>query len=214
MSLNSLEPYYEGEIEKDGITYHLVDTNKLTGLFDELSRQVEYGRKTALTRAYIASPEEEIITRHSSGEESRYTAQGGEVVFNNGGGDIFVPRNDNGEPNGRKVLEDKYELQNGSLEAGDAKYIPAAAASKLLIGTNPEPIRIMNPWGAGSTQDLPAGSTLKLDGDKVTGIEKGAFDKTWSRTDKSGTPLQAATQRADGRQWTGSITRDGAALRR
>jgi len=200
-----LSNYYEGTVEKEGVTYHLVDTNKLTGLFDELSGQVEHGKKTALTKAYVAAPGEEIITRHGSGEENRYTAQGGEVVFDNGGGDKFVPRDGEGKSNGAQLLKDKYELQRGSLETGDAEYIPASKPSKLLIGSNPEPIRIMNPWGAGSTQDLPAGSTLKLDGNKVTGIEKAAFEKTWGRTDEAGNVLQATAQRADGNKWGDSL---------
>lgn len=209
MPLNS---YYEGAAEKDGVTYHLVDTNKLTAVFSELSNQVEHGKKTTLTKAYIAAPGEEIITRHGSGEENRYTATGGEVVFDNGGGDKFVPRDSDGKSNGTQLLNDKYELQKGSLEAGDAEFIPASKASKILIGVNPEPIRIMNPWGAGSTQDLPAGSTLKLDGNKVTGIEKAAFEKTWSRTDEAGNILPAS-QRADGNKWSDALgDRDGRKL--
>lgn len=196
-----LRNYYEGTVKKDGVIYHLVDTNKLTGLFEELGRQVEFGKKTALTKAYFAKPGEEIVTRHDSGEETHYKAQGGEVVFDNGGGDKFVPRDEEGKSNGAQLLKDKYELQRGSLESGDAEYMPLSIPSKLLIGINPDPIRIMNPWGAGSTQDIPAGSTLKLDGNKVTGIEKTAFEKTWSRTDEKGNILKSATQRADGKTW-------------
>lgn len=203
MSLNN---YCEGTVEKDGVTYHLVDAHKLVGLFAELGTQVEYGKKTARTRAYIASPGEEIITQHSSGlETSPYIARGGEVVFDNGGGDKFVPRDDKGQSNGGQLLQAKYELTQGSLATGDAEYIPVSTPSKLLIGINSEPIRIMNPWGVDSTQDLPAGSTLKLDGDKVTGIEKAAFEKTWSRTDEAGNILATPSQRTDGRDWAAAL---------
>lgn len=186
-----IQNYYQGTIEKDGIIYHLVDTNKLTTLFDKISEKVVFGKKTAMTKAYIAKPGEEIVTRHDSGEETHYKAQGGEVVFDNGGGDKFVPRDEEGKSNGAQLLKDKYELQRGSLESGDAEYIPLSKPSKLLIGINPDPIRIVNPWGPGSTQDLPAGSALKLDGIKVTGIEKSAFEKTWSRCDEKGNILKS-----------------------
>ncbi len=106
-----------------------------------------------------------------------------------------------GEPvsNGAQLLQAKYELVKGTLEGGDAEFIPASKPSQLLIGVNPTPIRILNPWGAGSTQDLPASSTLKLDGDKVTGIEGEAFAKTWSRTTPDGEILKAAPVRVDPR---------------
>lgn len=49
-----LSNYYEGTLKKDGVVYYVVDANELTGLFEELSGQVEYGKKTALTKAYLA----------------------------------------------------------------------------------------------------------------------------------------------------------------
>jgi len=197
--------FYSGTIEKDGITYHTVDTNALTTLFDQLSESVEFGKKTTVTKAYIAVPGEEIITKHGSGEENRYTASGGEIVFDNGGGDKFVPRDSEGKSNGAQLLQTKYQLLKGSLEAGDAEFIPATKASKILIGVNPDPIRILNPWGPDTTQDLPAGSTLKLDGNKVTGIEKAAFEKTWSRTTPTGEIIQPTPARADGQEWAASL---------
>lgn len=63
-----------------------------------------------------------------------------------------------------------------------------------MVGVNDVPIRILNPWGEGSTQDLPAGSTLKLDGEKVTGIEKDAFEKTWSKTNRMGRIIREGDQ--------------------
>lgn len=202
----ALKDYYKGTAEKDGVIYQQVDTNELTRLFTELSGQVEFGKKTTLTKAYIAAPGEEIITRHKSGEETRYTAVGGEIVFDNGGGDKFVPRDSDGKSNGAQLLNEKYELQKGTLETGDAEFIPASKVSQILIGVNTEPLRILNPWGTGSTQDLPIGSTLKLDGNKVTGIEKEAFEKTWSRTNQEGEILGASSsQRSDGQAWKGSL---------
>lgn len=202
----SISDFYTGTVDKDGERYHTVDTNALVGLFDELREQVEFGKKVAVTKAYLAAAGEEIITSHGSGEETRYTAVGGEVVFDNGGGDKFVPRDGEGKSNGAELLQTKYELVKGSLADGDAEFIPASKASQILIGVNPDPIRILNPWGPGSTQDLPAGSTLKLDGDKVTGIEREAFAKTWGRTTPAGEILQnAASPRADGQDWAASL---------
>lgn len=200
--------FYTGTVEKDGATYQTVDTNALTGLFRELSDSVEFGKKTTVTGAYVAKAGEVVITTHKSGEENRYEAKGGEIVFDNGGGDKFVPRDGDGASNGAELLQTKYELVRGSLEAGDAEYIPASKPSQLLININPTPIRILNPWGAGSTQDLPAGSTLKLDGDKVTGIEGEAFEKTWSRTTQAGEILKSAPTRVDPKKHSPLLTKD------
>lgn len=128
-----ISQYYEGEVEKDGTIFKMVDTNKIVKLFEDLSTKVEFGKKTAVTRAYKAQPGEIIITTHGSVEENRYTAEGGEVVFDNGGGDKFVPRDGDGNPIGDKILAEKYELVSGSLEGGDASYIPQSKASQFWL---------------------------------------------------------------------------------
>ncbi len=193
-----LRKYYRGTaVNESGTEFNLVDTNELTGLFDDLKQEVQFGKKTKTTSAYIAKQGEEIITINSGNEENRYTAKGGEVVFDNGGGDKFVPRDDDGKSNGKLLLQGKYEILKGSLENGDAVYIPKGGVPSKVLTNIPDNVRIMNPWGQGSTQDLPAGSTLKLDGDKVTGIEGEAFKNTWSLTDKAGKIVQNASVKQD-----------------
>jgi len=187
----NLKDLYKGIVDKDGKTFHLVDTNELKILFSTMSDKVKLGKKFKETFVYIAQKGEIISTEHNSVEEARYEAKGGEIVFDNGGGDKFVPRDNAGESNGKIILNEKYQLVSGSLEEGNAKFIPSSPPSKILVGINKDYIRILNPWGENSTQDLPPNSVLKLNGEKVTGIEKDAFEKTWKITDKLGNPLSS-----------------------
>ena len=197
----NLEKYSQDWVKNDkGEDILKIDYKELTKVFEDHPDLVTWGKKTATTRAYIATKPETLITGHGTDKESTYQINVGDVVFDNGGDDKYVPRNDDNSPKGAQVLKDKYELVSGSLEGGDGVFRPAADPTRILVDANPDfPIRIMNRWGEGSEQDFPAGAVLKLseDGKKVTGLNGNAFKETWSITDEKGNILDEKAQTND-----------------
>ncbi|MFO0389295.1 MAG: hypothetical protein ACK502_06210 [Alphaproteobacteria bacterium] len=170
----------------DGVNYTVLDTTKLD--FD--APEAVFGKKTKPTLVRTAKPGEEIITSPGKVEESRITAKGGEVIFVNqlpdGREDAYIPRDANGRPNGQQILNEKYEAIGDDPNGKGALFRPKGSPSKLLPAAITEPTVIKDAWGPGNNQFLDVGATLKLDNGRVTGIDKAAFDETWSITDKAG----------------------------
>ncbi|MFZ4540530.1 MAG: hypothetical protein ACOYNL_01815 [Rickettsiales bacterium] len=184
--MTNIENAYTGEMmtHSDGINYAVLDTTKL-----DFSNSA-YGKKTKATLIKIAKPGEEIIANPGKVEESRVTAKGGEYIFinqlPNGQVDAYMPREADGTPNGKKTIEEKYELVGGDLNAEGAFFRPKGLPSKILYEAITKPTVIKDAWGLGSHQFLGEGSTLKADNGRATGIDKTAFDTTWSLTDEVG----------------------------
>ena len=145
----------------------------------------------------------EIVTSPGKVEESRVTAKGGEYIFINqlpgGKEDAFIPRDSSGIANGAQILADKYELVGGNINAEGAFYRPKGVPSKLLHEAISKPTVIKDAWGPGSHQFLAEGATLKSENGRVTGIDKAAFDETWSLTDKIGRLQSESAGRAASR---------------
>ena len=181
----SVDQAYTSEtIQDNGKSYHVLDGSKLN------FSAAPFGKKTAETTARLAEPEEHIVTMPGTEKESAYVANGGEVVFDNGGGDVYVPRDNAGHSTGKHILDTKYDLVRGSLEQGNAAYIPKANPSRIMPFSTTRYTAIKDAWGPGAHQFLPPNSTLKLnDNGQVTGIEGSAFEKTWSITDQEGNIL-------------------------
>jgi hypothetical protein len=189
---------YTGETirHSDGIDYAVLDTTRLN--FD--APDAVFGKKTKPTLIRAAKAGEEIVTSPGKVEESRTTAKGGELIFINklpgGVEDAFIPRDATGAANGQQILDEKYELVGGDINGEGAYFRPKGTPSKLLHEAVTKPTVIKDAWGAGSHQFLGEGATLKQDKDRATGIDKAAFDETWSLTDKIGRIVNERTGQA------------------
>jgi hypothetical protein len=183
-----LPPPYTPEtiLHTDGIAYAVLDCAKL----DFSGRDVKFGKKTKPTLVRIAKKGEVIITQPGTVEESRIEATGGELVFTNylpgDVEDVFIPRDAHGNPNGREILSERYRMIGGNILGEGGLFQPRNAPFKLLHEAITEPTCIKDAWGPGNHQFLGKGATLKLDGTRVTGIDKAAFDETWSITNARG----------------------------
>lgn len=179
---------YTGETIKhnDGIDYAVLDVSKLN--FE--APEAKFGKKTKPTLIRKANSGEEIVTSPGQIEESRIIAKGGELVFINqlpdGKEDAFIPRDSSGAPNGQQILDERYELVGGDISNEGAFYRPKGAPSRLLHEVITQPTVIKDAWGTGNHQFLAEGATLKIENGRVTGIDKAAFDETWSITDQTG----------------------------
>lgn len=179
---------YTGETIKhsDGVDYAVIDTTRLN--FD--APEAVFGKKTKPTLVRVAKAGEEIVTSPGKVEESRITAKGGELIFINklpgGVEDAFIPRDVSGAANGQQIVDEKYELVGGDINGEGAFFRPKGTPSKLLHEAVTKPTVIKNAWGAGRHQFLGEGATLKQDKGRATGIDKAAFDETWSITDDAG----------------------------
>ncbi len=192
---------YTGETIKhsDGIDYAVIDTSKLN--FE--APEAVFGKKTKPTLIRIAKVGEEVVTSPGKVEESRITAKGGEYIFINqlpgGKEDAFIPRDGAGVANGEQVLAEKYELVGGDVNGEGAFFRPKGTPSKLLHEIITKPTVVKDAWGAGSHQFLGEGATLKSEKGRVTGIDKAAFDETWSITDETGRIQNERTGKAASR---------------
>lgn len=184
----TIEAAYTGETitHSDGIAYQVLDTTRL----DFSAEGVVLGKKTKPTLVRAAKAGEVVVTSPGKVEESRVTAKGGELMFINhlpgGVEDMFIPHDAAGVPNGRQVLDERYELVGGDVNADGAYFRPSGLPNPLLHEVIDRPTVIKDAWGAGSHQFLGEGATLKSEKGRVTGIDKAAFDETWSLTDASG----------------------------
>ncbi|MDR2901607.1 MAG: hypothetical protein LBU87_00660 [Lactobacillales bacterium] len=139
-------------------------------------------RKSTLTLVKEARGGEKIETKNSTGKiESVYEAQKGEAIFVNihNPKDMYVPGNSDGSRwQFKNVLNLGYE-KAGNAE--DGMWVKSTNTAKVLIETVTEPLCIKDAWGKGNHQFLYPGATLKQDPatQKVTGIDKEAFEATW-----------------------------------
>jgi hypothetical protein len=101
MKTVDLSKNYTGSyIENQGIEYEILETASIDFGNNE---QCSYGKKTSSTKVWRANKGDEVITYHNGTEETRYKADGEEVIFCNelpgGRLDVYVPRNKDGKPN-------------------------------------------------------------------------------------------------------------------
>lgn len=176
-----LELNYTNEIilNEDGIECHVLDTSTI-----DFSR-AKLGRKSSETTILKANGGEKIDTLTSEGlVESTYITNPGETIFFNSEKDKYVPRDSNGvawqfdkiESYGYEITTKPFDF-NGNI----AIKVKSTKVAKVLHEIISVPTCIKDAWGPSSHQFLFVGATLKqdLDNGKVTGIDKGSFDKTW-----------------------------------
>jgi hypothetical protein len=191
----SIDAAYTGQFVRnsDGQDYEVIDPAKVTFNGPEAG----FGKKTKPTLARIARAGEEVVTNPGSIEESRVTAAGGEAIFINelpgGKRDEYIPRN-NGIANGQQILNERYELIGGDINAEGAYFRPKGAPVQILHEAVIKPTVILDAWGKEQHQFLTNGATLKLQDGRITGIDKAAFDDTWSVTDAGGAKVVDAAR--------------------
>lgn len=185
---NDLSKFYTWEIiKKDGTEYELLDNEKVGELFNN-ENNIQRGRKTTPTKIRKAIPWE-IIPTYVKNENWEYvkegeiTAQEWDFVFQNINDekDTYIPQNfdinEYAPKNKWDEIEEEYKL-----------FIRKSKPSKLLHEVIQKPtIIIVKKWN-NYEQALDVGSTLKLDWDEVTWINKWGFE-AWSITDKEGNIL-------------------------
>ena len=188
--------YTENFIEQNGLRYQVLATKRVN-FGDDGS--CSYGKKTSSTKVWRAAPGDVIVTDHNGTEETPpYTAEGGEVVFcnelPNNRLDVYVPRDQKGVPNGDRILETAYTLISSDLNEGEAYYVPNSTPVKVAAGID-RLTCLENAYGEGNHQFLKDGDILKQDASsRVTGIDREAFNFTWSLTDRNGVPLDTRDQ--------------------
>ena len=172
----------------NGVLCQVIDIAKVAEVFE--TDEIKWGKKTKpiLIRTAKAG---EVIETVVSAKESHYVCTGGEAIFINelegGKLDIFVPRTPENVPSGWDILSKRYEVIGPNDEKGGTYYRPIFAPCKLLHETIGSNSCVMNCWGEGNHAFLYEGATLKQEADgRITGIDKLAFDQTWSITNKLG----------------------------
>lgn len=187
---------YKNDILKDpnGKSHAVLDVSKSDFLNDP---SATYGMKTAPTFAFRAKQGQKVITSQGDNVETSFTCDGGEVIFvnrlPNGQMDIYVPRDGAGNPAGEQILAKDYWPLSGDLDRpAGALFQPKASPARILFEAVEQPTVIIDAYGPGNHQFLDTGATLKIAGNSVTGINKAAFDATWSVTDENGTVIRPA----------------------
>lgn len=166
-------------LSPEGIECHVLDTESVD------FTNCELGRKTKETIILKANGNEKIDTINSDGLiESTYITNPGEAIFYNNDKDKYVPRDSNGTPIMFDNIEESgYEITTPLFQFGNNQAIKVKSkkTAYLLHEIIEIPTCIKDAWGIGAHQFLYEGATLKKDPDtnKVTGIDKVAFDKTW-----------------------------------
>lgn len=166
-------------VSPDGIRCHVLDTNKIE--FDSNC----IGRKNKETIVLRANGNERIDTINSLGLiESTYITKPGEAIFYNSENDQYVPRDGNGNSRMFDDIENyDFEITTPlfQFKNNEAVKVKNKKVAYLLPKIINKPTCIKDAWGLGNHQFLYEGATLKKDPDtnKVTGIEKEAFDNTW-----------------------------------
>ncbi len=135
-------------------------------------------RKATLTKVYIASEGQKIETIVGGNVETTFIAEGDEIIFENNPQDVFVPRDKSGKPNGREILKQSYDWVKGGVRDSIAFYRPNKVEDVAHEVVTQNTV-IFDAYGEGQHQYLTIGATLKIKGDRVTGINKEAFDNTW-----------------------------------
>ncbi len=171
---------YTGEvINFDGKDFKVIDTSKL-----DFSK-AKLGVKASLTKIVVAKNDEIIETKNNKGEvETIHKVKKGEIIFCNNDDDRYCPCYDNG--NGWK-LEDIEK--NGYVfveNKDDCIMIRSNNKALLLVEFIQENSCIKDAFGEGQHQFLYKGEKKKKDlkTEKITGIDKIAFENTWTILEK------------------------------
>ncbi|HTK85902.1 MAG TPA: hypothetical protein VL625_12535 [Patescibacteria group bacterium] len=176
----------------EGVECSIIDVSKLDFGNDD---EAAWGKKTRPIKAWIARPGEKVATALAQGTESYYECAGGEVVFENelphGLKDIYVPRSPTGESTGAALLKRDYLPVDHGLNGEHGCFAPNSKPVKILHEIINRPACIVDCWGPGKHAYFYPGATLKIADGRVTGIDKDAFDFTWSITDREGVILDA-----------------------
>lgn len=183
-------PYLDETIASpDGIACRVLDSARVD--FTNAAQ----GRKAALTLVCRAEGGENIETKNKEGlVESVYVAKAGDAIFVNlhNRADTWVPGNTDGTRwQFAGITEHGYEVSGRDSESGGI-LLKSTKTAALLHEAVQEPTCVKNAWGEGNHAFLYKGATLKLEGDRVTGIDKHAFDNTWEIT----TPAQPPATKA------------------
>lgn len=144
--------------------YALIDAGKVdfTG--------AEYYRKCAMVTARVAQAGEEIVTIVGGTEETRNTANAGDYVVRNPGGEEYIVE--------KAKFEGRYELVSGTVDT----YRPSGGPVAAVILT--ENVRFVAPWG--EEQFINAGGFLLNNAGDIYGIQKLEFFDTYAPSTAEG----------------------------
>ena len=144
--------------------YTLIDAGKVdfTG--------AEYYRKCAMVTARVAQAGEEIVTIVDGTEETRNTANAGDYVVRNPGGEEYIVE--------KTRFEGRYELVSGT----DDTYRPSGAPVAAVVLA--ENVRFVAPWG--EEQFINAGGFLLNNAGDIYGIQKQEFFDTYAPSTAQG----------------------------
>lgn len=161
-------------INFNGITYKVLDTNKLS------FKKAVLGIKNKIIMVKCAEGGERIETKNSNGNiESVIVAQKGDAIFFNSQADVYIPHDNNGcSWKFAEIKEYGYDIIE---EKEDCIFIRSNNKALLLVEVIEIPTCIENAFGKNIHQFLYPGATLKKDHKtkQITGIDKESFDSTW-----------------------------------
>lgn len=130
----------------------------------------EYYRKCALVTARVAQAGEEIVTIVDGTRETRNTANAGDYVVRNPGGEEYIVE--------KAKFEGRYELVAGTEDS----YRPSGAPVKAI--SLAESVRFVAPWG--EEQFINAGGFLLNNAGDIYGIQKQEFFDTYAASTAEG----------------------------
>lgn len=166
-------------LSPEGIPHKILDCNKVD------FSAAAMGRKAVPTLVRRAEAGELIITKNAQGlrdASKDYVTTGGELIIDNGNGDIFVPAGKDGTRARFAELEKTYDIVGDDYVRGGLLVV-GKDTFPILPQVITEPTCIKDAFGPGNDQWLPAGSTLKLNtpSTSVTGFDPGGAEK-WEVT--------------------------------
>jgi hypothetical protein len=195
---------YKDEFINDarGIPHAVIDMDNSNFANDPTAT---WGMKTSPAFAFRGRAGQRVVTSQGDNVETAFTCVGGEVVFvnilpPNGKLDAYVPRDKQGNSTGEKILADLYDAISGNFESSTGGlYRPKPAPTLILLRVIEKPTVLVDAYGPGQHVFLEpeatlkiSGSTLKISGSNVSGINPVAFDATWAVTDAEGNIVQPA----------------------
>ena len=144
--------------------YAVIETDK----FDFAG--AEYYRKCAMVTARVAQAGEEIVTVVDGTQETRNTANAGDYVVRNPGGEEYIVE--------KARFESRYDLVSGTEDT----YRPSGAPVRAVLLT--ENVRFVAPWG--EEQFINAGGFLLDNAGDIYGIQKQEFFDTYAASSAEG----------------------------
>lgn len=101
-----------------------------------------------------------------------------------------MPRDEQGNDIGQATLDTDYTLLGGDIHGDGATYRPVGRVVPLLHEATDRPSCLKDSYGEGNHAFFSEGATFKGEHGKIRGIDKTAFDHTWSLTDEIGRSLK------------------------